>query len=94
MKNLIIMASLTLALTASIIGCGASSAEEQRRAVIHQGNADEAAQQGQYGVAAGEQRKAEDAHARAVQKAMNEGRAIPRQTRPGDPVPPKAAPEQ
>jgi hypothetical protein len=90
MKNLIIMTCMTcttFALSASAIGCGASSAEEQRRAVIHQNNADQAAQQGQYGIASDEQRKAEEAHAKAVRKAMDEGKAIPRQTRPGDPAP-------
>jgi len=87
MKSLIIMTCTAFALAAPAIGCGASSAEEQRRAVIHQNNADEAAQQGQYGVAGDEQRKAETAHAKAVQKAMDEGRPIPRQTRPGDPAP-------
>jgi len=85
MKAFIIMTCATFAFAASAIGCGASSSEEQRRAVIHQNNADEAAQQGQYGVAGDEQRKAEDAHAKAVQKAMDEGKPIPRQTRPGDP---------
>lgn len=91
MNNFIVKASITGVLIASAIGCGAcgaSSAEEQRSAVNHQNNADEAAGQGQYGVAGDEQRKAEQAHARAVQKAMDEGRPIPRQTRPGDPAPP------
>jgi hypothetical protein len=87
MKNSIIAKCTTIALVGSIVGCGASSSEEQRRAVIHQHNADQAAQQGQYGVAGDEQRKAEEAHARAVEKAMDEGKPIPRQTRPGDPPP-------
>ncbi|WP_438030088.1 hypothetical protein [Sorangium sp. So ce233] len=88
MNHLISMTCITAVLVASALGCAATSAEEQRRAVIHQHNADEAAHQGQYGVAGDEQRKAEDAHARAVQKAMDEGKPIPRQTRPGDPPPP------
>ena len=88
MKRFIVAASTTVVLFGSIAGCGASSSEEQRRAVIHQNNADQAAQQGQYGVAGDEQRKAEEAHARAVEKAMDEGKPIPRQTRPGDPAPP------
>lgn len=88
MKNYIIIISITTIVGASAMGCGASSAEDQRRAVVHQNNADQAARQGQYGVAGDEQRKAEDAHAEAVQKAMDEGKPIPRQTRPGDPPPP------
>lgn len=88
MKNLIIMTCATGVLISSAIGCGATSAEEQRRAVVHQNNADQAAQQGQYGVAGDEQRKAEDSHARAVQKAMDEGKPIPRQTWQGQPPPP------
>ncbi|WP_437578318.1 hypothetical protein [Sorangium sp. So ce887] len=87
MNNFIKMTCITGVLVASAIGCGATSAEEQRRAVTHQHNADEAADQGQYGMASDEQRKAEDAHGRAVQKAMDDGTPIPRQTRPGDPPP-------
>jgi len=83
MKNYIIIISVTAIVGASAMGCGATSAEDQRRAVVHQNNADRAAQQGQYGVAGDE-----NAHAEAVQKAMDEGKPIPRQTRPGDPPPP------
>jgi hypothetical protein len=82
------MTGLTTILVASIAGCGASSAEEQRRAVQHQQNADQAADKGQYGVAGEEQRRAEDSHASAVQKAMDNGEPIPRQTQKGDKVPP------
>ncbi|KYF87706.1 hypothetical protein [Sorangium sp. So ce388] len=88
MNHFINMTCITGVLIASAIGCAATSAEEQRRAVTHQHNADEAAHQGQYGMASDEQRKAEEAHARAVKKAMDEGKPIPRQTRPGDPPPP------
>ncbi|MGK3990351.1 hypothetical protein WMF37_06175 [Sorangium sp. So ce291] len=87
MNNLIKMTCITGVLVASALGCGATSSEEQRRAVVHQNNADDAAQRGQYGMASDEQRKAEDAHAKAVQKAMDNGEPIPRQTRPGDPPP-------
>ncbi|MGK3962817.1 hypothetical protein WMF38_01330 [Sorangium sp. So ce118] len=90
MNHFINMMCVTGVLVASAIGCAATSAEEQRRAVKHQHNADEAAHRGQYGMAGDEQRKAEDAHARAVQKAMDEGKPIPRQTRPGDPPLPPA----
>lgn len=88
MRNLLVMAGLTTVLVASIAGCGASSSEEQRRALKHQQNADEAAEQGQYGVAGEEQRRAEDSHASAVQKAMDNGEPIPRQTQKGDRPPP------
>lgn len=88
MRNFIIISCITGVLAASGLGCGATSAEEQRRSETHQGNADEAAKQGQYGVAGDEQRKSEEAHASAVEKAMDEGKPIPRQRRPGDPPPP------
>jgi len=87
MKYVIVIA-ITAVLGISTMGCGASSAEDQRRAVVHQNNADQAARDGQYAMAGDEQRKAENAHAEAVQKAMDEGKPIPRQTRPGDPPPP------
>lgn len=92
MKNFIISCGVGV-LVASCGGCGASSTEEQRRAVVHQNNADKAADQGQYGVASDEQRKAEEAHAAAVRKAMDNGEPIPRQTRPGDPPPPPPPPQ-
>lgn len=88
MRSLLVMTGLTTILAASVVGCGATSAQDQRRAVQHQQNADEAAEQGQYGVAGDEQRRAEDSHASAVQKAMDEGKPIPRQTRKGDKAPP------
>lgn len=88
MRNLLVMTGFTTVLVAALAGCGASSAEEQRRAVKHQQNADEAAEQGQYGVAGAEQRRAEESHASAVQKAMDNGEPIPRQTQKGDRAPP------
>lgn len=87
MKYIITIACITGVLAVSVVGCGASSAEEQRRAVNHQNNADQAAQQGQFVVASDEQRKAEESHSKAVEKAMDQGEPIPRQTRPGDPPP-------
>lgn len=93
MTNFIITCGVCV-VVASLSGCGATANEEQRRAVVHQNNADQAAQQGQYGVAGDEQRKAEEAHARAVQKAMDEGKPIPRQTRPGDPAPAPPPPQR
>lgn len=88
MKYIISITCILGVVALSVVGCGASSAEEQRRAVSHQNNADQAAQQGQYGMASDEQRKAEESHAKAVEKAMDNGEPIPRQTRPGDPAPP------
>jgi hypothetical protein len=61
-----------------------TSREEQRIALMHQQSSDTAAQRGQYGVAAAEQRKAQDSHHKAVQKAIDEGVAVPPQTERGD----------
>lgn len=88
MRNLLVMTGLTTVLMASVVGCGASSAQDQDRAMQHQQNADEAANQGQYGVAGAEERRAHDSHASAVQKAMDEGQPIPPQTKKGDKAPP------
>jgi hypothetical protein len=90
MKNILVMTSLTAIVVASVLGCGASSAEEQRRAQTHQHNSDKAAEQGQYGVAGDEQRAAADSHHDAVTKAIDEGKPIPPQTKRGDPPPPAA----
>lgn len=87
MKN-IITAGIKCLLVVSVIGCGASSSEEQRRALTHQNNSDEAARQGQFGIAGDEQREAADAHHEAVKKAIEEGKPIPPQTKPGDRLPP------
>ena len=89
MKNILVMTSLTAIVVASVLGCGATSAEEQRRAQTHQHNSDEAAEQGQYGVAGDEQRAAHDSHNNAVNKAIDEGKPIPPQTKRGDPPPPE-----
>jgi len=89
MRNLVFTAALTSLLGAAAIGCGASSAEEQRRALTYQQSSDEAATRGQYGVAGEDQQKAQDAHHRAVDKAIEEGKAIPPQTKFGDAPPPR-----
>lgn len=91
MKNLIIMTGFAVLLAASGIGC-ASSSEDQRRALTHQQNSDDAARDGRYGVADTEQRKAHDAHHSAVTKAINDGTPIPPQTKPGDAPPPSVTP--
>lgn len=91
MRNFIVMTALASLLGALAIGCGASSAEEQRRALTYQQSSDEAAKRGQYGVAGEDQQKAQDAHHRAVDKAISEGKPIPPQTQFGD-APPPATP--
>jgi hypothetical protein len=87
MKSIFVMTSLTAVLAISVIGCGATSAEEQRRSQTHQHNSDEAAEQGKFGVAGDEQRAAHDSHHDAVTKAIDEGKPIPPQPRRGDPPP-------
>lgn len=67
-------------------GCPGSN-EEQRRALVHQRNSDVAASNGQFGIAGDEQRKTAASHNRAVNKAIDEGKPIPPQTKPGDAVP-------
>jgi len=89
--KLIAITAFTGFLSVSLFGCGATSNEEQRRALTHQQNSDNAAKGGQYGVADTEQRKAQDAHHSAVDKAMDEGKPIPPQTKFGD-APPPATP--
>jgi hypothetical protein len=68
------------------LGCATSSAQEQRRAEAHQYNADEAARNGQYGVAGDEQRQAQASQNSAVMKALDEGKPVAR-------VPIDASPE-
>ncbi len=65
-------------------GCGASSSEAQRSALQHQQNSDAAANAGAFASAESEQRKAQDAHHDAVTKAIDEGKPIPPQPKPGD----------
>jgi len=88
MRSLFISAGFLLVL--SEVGCAGAN-EEQRRALVHQRNTDVAASNGQFGIAADEQRKAAAAHNRAVKKAIAEGKPIPPQTQPGDAVPPDTA---
>ena len=85
MRTLLAAGGLVVFLSAT--GCPDSNVN-QRRALIHQQNSDTAAHNGQYGIAGNEQRKAEDAHHKAVKQAIDEGKPIPAQTKPGDPVPP------
>ncbi len=76
-------AALWLVLGVSSAGC-ATSHQEQQRALAHQQSSDEAAANGQYGIAGSEQRKAEESHHKASVKAIDEGKPIPPQTKTGD----------
>jgi hypothetical protein len=80
------VAVLLTACVAAASGC-ATSAEEQRKAQVHQYRSDQAAENGQFGLAGEEQGKAADAHHDAVKKAISEGQPIPPQTQRGDPYP-------
>jgi hypothetical protein len=82
-KPLLVAAGCSLLLVGSAIGC-ATSHQEQQRALAHQQNSDTAAGNGQYGIAGSEERKAQDAHHKAAIKAIDEGKPIPPQTKPGD----------
>ena len=53
MKNTFLMAAVLTALAGA--GCATTSAQEQRQAEQHQRNSDDAARNGQYGVAGDEQ---------------------------------------
>jgi hypothetical protein len=83
MKSMMIASSLALALAVGASGC-ATSGQEQQRALAHQQNSDNAAANGQYGIAGAEQRKAEDSHHKAATKAIDEGKPLPPQTKAGD----------
>ncbi len=85
MRSMVMITGLVVLAFAT--GCPGSG-ELQRKAVIHQNNSDTAAQNGQYGIAGSEQRKAQNEHHRAVNKAIDEGNPIPPQTKAGDPPPP------
>jgi len=88
-SNTLFATGFAVLLASTNIGCGASSAEEQRRALTYQQSSDEAATRGQYGVAGEDQQKAQDAHHKAVNKAIDEGKAIPPQPKFGDVPPPR-----
>ena len=83
MSRTLFAATLWLLAGVSSSGC-ATSHQEQQRALAHQQNSDAAAANGQYGIAGSEERKAEEAHHKAAQKAIDEGKPIPPQTKPGD----------
>lgn len=82
-KSSIIASGFALVVAVSAFGC-ATSGQEQQRALGHQQNSDNAAANGQYGIAGDEQRKAEDSHHKATTKAIDEGKPLPPQTKAGD----------
>ena len=59
-------------------GCATTAAQEQRQAEQHQRNSDEAARNGQYGVAGDEQRQAQQSQSKAVMKSLDEGKTVNR----------------
>jgi hypothetical protein len=83
MNSTMIAVGFGVVLGVSGFGC-ATSRQEQQKALAHQQNSDNAASNGEYGIAGSEQRKAEDAHHRATTKAIDEGKPLPPQTQPGD----------
>ena len=83
MKSMMIASGFGLMVGVSTFGC-ATSGQEQQRALAHQQNSDNAAANGQYGIAGDEQRKAEESHHKATTKAIDEGKALPPQTKAGD----------
>ena len=83
MKRMMIATGFCLSVGICGAGC-ATSHQEQQRALSHQENSDNAAKNGQYGIAESEQRKAEASHHKAAVKAIDEGRPIPAQTQSGD----------
>jgi len=76
MKNTFLMAAVLTALAGA--GCATTSAQEQRQAEQHQRNSDDAARNGQYGIAGDEQRQAQQSQAKAVQKSLDEGKPVAR----------------
>ena len=90
--NLSILTVLVGSVLVTTFGCGASSGEEQRRALTYQQRSDEAAGRGEYGVAGDAQRKAQGAHYSAVKKAIDEGKPLPPQPQMGDRPPPGPPP--
>ena len=81
MKHLVVAA--TFSMFVGVAGC-ATSRQDQQRALRHQQSSDNAAANGQYGIAGSEERKAEQSHHAAAVKAIDEGKPIPPQPQRGD----------
>ena len=76
MKNTFTMVALLTGLMGA--GCGTTSAQEQHQAEQHQRNSDDAARNGQFGIAGDEQRQAQESQNKAVMKSLDEGKAVTR----------------
>ena len=76
MKNGFLMVAVLTGLMGA--GCATTSAQEQRQAEQHQRNSDDAARNGQFGIAADEQRRAQQSQSKAVQKSLDEGKPVAR----------------
>jgi hypothetical protein len=88
MKNLFYTTAVVGIVGVAALGCASTSAEEQRRALTYQQSSDEAASKGHYEKAGDDQQNAHDAHHKAVDKAIDEGKTIPPQPQMGDKPPP------
>jgi hypothetical protein len=84
MKNGFLMVAVVTGLMGA--GCATTSAQEQRQAEQHQRNSDDAARNGQFGIAADEQRQAQQSQSKAVQKSLDEGKPVARVPTPRPPV--------
>jgi hypothetical protein len=76
MKNTFTMVAVLAGLMGA--GCATTSAQEQRQAEQHQRNSDDAARNGQFGIAGDEQRQAQESQNKAVMKSLDEGKAVTR----------------
>lgn len=76
MKNTFTMVALLTGLMGA--GCATTAAQEQRQAEQHQRNSDDAARNGQFGIAADEQRQAQQSQNKAVMKSLDEGKMVNR----------------
>lgn len=60
-------------------GCATTAAQDQRQAEQHQRNSDDAARNGQFGIAGDEQRQAQQSQNKAVMKSLDdEGKMVNR----------------
>jgi hypothetical protein len=76
MKNRFLIAAVLTGLVGA--ACATTSAQEQRKAEQHQRNSDDAARNGQFGIAGDEQREAQQSQSKAVQKSIDEGKPVAR----------------
>jgi hypothetical protein len=76
MKSIFMMGAVLTGLLGA--ACATTAAQEQRQAEQHQRNSDDAARNGQYGIAGDEQRQAQQSQSKAVMKSLDEGKAVSR----------------